>query len=101
MFMAANSKPVVPSSQGPAAASAVSGAGNGVMVGVGVTVGVAVGVGVNVAVGVGVMVGVKVHKSGSSTVFFGVGVGAEGVAVLPHAAMMITKGRQNGQNLLI
>ena len=44
------------------------------MVGVGVTVGVVVGVGVNVAVGVGVMVGVKVHKSGSSTVFFGVGV---------------------------
>jgi hypothetical protein len=71
------------------------------MVGVGVTVGVAVGVGVNVAVGVGVMVGVKVHKSGSSTVFFGVGVGAEGVAVLPQAAMMITKGRQNGQNLLM
>lgn len=71
------------------------------MVGVGVTVGVTVGVGVNVTVGVGVMVGVEVHKSGSSTVFFGVGVGAAGVGLLPQAAMRITKGIQNGQNRFI
>jgi hypothetical protein len=71
------------------------------MVGVGVTVGVTVGVGVNVVVGVGVMVGVEVHKSGSSTVFFGVGVGAAGVGLLPQAAMRITKRIQNGQNLLM